>query len=103
MPGRKITVNKRTYTLTSAEYQSYARFVQQNRWKRLEPMVTGKRFKALMRTNSLRAAELLDREWQRIGYAARNEWLRRHPEVKRAIAAAPMRRYEPSYYMETLQ
>jgi len=99
-PSRKITLNHRTLELTSAEYESLVEFVQRERWKRLTPMVQSAKFKALRRSNPMRAAAELDKRYDNIGRDAREEWLRRHRDVLDKLRAAPYNRRPPSRYIE---
>lgn len=99
-PGRKLTIRGRSYELTSDEYQDYASFVQQQRWARLSPLVQTPGFQSLMRANPAQASYQLDRQWDKIGEAARQNWLMRNPSVLMKIRSSPLRYREPSVYTQ---
>lgn len=80
-PSRKLTLSGRAAELEPAEYEDYAAFVQQSRWRVLTPIVSSPQFQLLSRTDADSAAKLLDQHYDRIGEEAKSLWLFRHPNV----------------------
>jgi hypothetical protein len=97
-PGRTVSLGGRTITLTGEEYQSLVESVQTARWERLTPLVTSKRFQELMKSDSWRAAMVLEKLYDQIGTAERTRWIIKHREIRQRLMASPMKVHKPSKY-----
>jgi hypothetical protein len=84
-PQRSIQIAGRRYEMSSAEYEGYKEFVQQARWRVLTPVAQSPQFKELARSNPLAAKDYLETNWDKIGRAARDAYLLKHPELVRKI------------------
>lgn len=88
-PSRDLTIQGVTIKLEPEEYEPYAAFIQRVRWTQLTPLVQSPQFRALAERNPVKAQELLEKAWDRLGTEARTAYLYQHPElIARSAQAA---------------
>jgi len=103
VPQRKLTIDGRELELSGKEYESYKGYVQRERWQQLTPMVTSPELQRLMRDDPQYAARTLEGIYQRIGTAAKWQWLDENRGLREKILTTPRTPRAPSNYAEELQ
>lgn len=90
-PARTLQVGGGRYEMSGTEFEAYQSALQQARWKVLTPMVNSPQFQALAREQPLAAKDRLEDAWEKVGRAARDQYLLAHPELlRKALTQRPI-------------